>query len=534
VSAGFGDGWCIDKISTTAKRFVRAIPSSLTGRMLNSLHEQQRLIKGAHRGSMLRSVEASSPSALLDMLAPQSWDSFILAEESMNSTQVQGSATLANTLDLGPMQPASALQALIDQSPAILWRARPDGSIDFLNRRFYDYTGQSSKEADGWDWQVIIHPEDLAQARKLWREVLASGQPGEMEVRMRRFDGVYRWFLIRTVPTRDGKGSIIGWFGSNTDIEDRKQAEEKLRDDERELRGMVDAIPHVIHVFDADGSFLYANRPVLEYTGLSADDVRKPDFRARVFHPEDMDSTRDVREKALIRGAPFEFEMRARRSDGQYRWFLIRYNPLRDEQGRIIRWYATGMDVEDRKREEERTRNENFALREDIIRTSMCEEIIGSSVALRRTLAQVAKVAPSDSTVLILGETGTGKELIARAIHRLSNRSARAFIKVNCAAIPASLIASELFGYEKGAFTGAVQRRIGRFESADGGTIFLDEIGDLPAETLSKWNLNDYSCVHRLRMQATAMLYSLTLMRLNCQLSKSLKVECSFRNGRAR
>jgi formate hydrogenlyase transcriptional activator len=246
---------------------------------------------------------------------------------------------------------------------------------------------------------------------------------------------------------------------------------------------MVDTIPHVIHVFDADGSFLYANRPVLDYTGLSPDDVRKPDFRARIFHPDDLENTRVEREKALIRGTSFEFEMRARRRDGQYRWFLIRYNPLKDEQDRIIRWYATGMDIEDRKREEERTQNENFALREDIVRTSMCEEIIGSSVALRSTLTKVAKVAPSDSTVLILGETGTGKELIARAIHRLSNRSARAFIKVNCAAIPASLIASELFGHEKGAFTGAVQRRIGRFESADGGTIFLDEIGDLPAET---------------------------------------------------
>ena len=113
----------------------------------------------------------------------------------------------------------------------------------------------------------------------------------------------------------------------------------------------------------------------------------------------------------------------------------------------------------------------------------MFEEIIGSSAALRSVLSNVEKVAPSDSTVLICGETGTGKELVARAIHRLSHRSAKAFIRVNCPAIPPSLIASELFGHEKGAFTGAVQRRLGRFESADGGTIFLDEVGDLPAET---------------------------------------------------
>jgi formate hydrogenlyase transcriptional activator len=148
----------------------------------------------------------------------------------------------------------------------------------------------------------------------------------------------------------------------------------------------------------------------------------------------------------------------------------------------LIRWYATGTDIDDRVRAEERTRNENLALREQIDRDSMFEDIVGSSEALRKVLRQVAKVAPSDSTVLILGETGTGKELIARAIHKRSKRADRAFIGVNCAAIPPSLIASELFGYEKGAFTGATQRRLGRFESANGGTIFLDEIGDLPPE----------------------------------------------------
>ena len=172
-----------------------------------------------------------------------------------------------------------------------------------------------------------------------------------------------------------------------------------------------------------------------------------------------------------------------RRKDGEYRWFLISYNPLFDEHGAIVRWCAAGTDIEDRKRSEERLREENLVLREEIDRSSMFEEIVGSSAPLRSVLAQVAKVAPTDSTVLILGETGTGKELIARAIHKLSKRSRRAFIRVNCAAIPPSLIASELFGHEKGAFTGAFQRRLGHFEAAHGGTIFLDEIGELPAET---------------------------------------------------
>ena len=246
---------------------------------------------------------------------------------------------------------------------------------------------------------------------------------------------------------------------------------------------MTDAIPQTIIVLNPDGKAIYANRVSLEYSGLSLDDVQTDDFRARVFHPDDVfRRLREERYKALSDTAPFENEQRALGKDGKYRWFLIRYNPLVDESGKVIRWYATGTDIDDRKRAEDRLRNETVALREQIDRDSMFEDIVGSSEALRKVLRQVDKVAHSDSTVLILGETGTGKELIARAIHKRSNRGERAFIAVNCAAIPASLIASELFGHEKGAFTGATQRRLGRFESANGGTIFLDEVGDLPTE----------------------------------------------------
>jgi len=264
---------------------------------------------------------------------------------------------------------------------------------------------------------------------------------------------------------------------------ERTRAEENLRHDERELRWITDAIPEAIIVLAPDGSTLHANQFVLDYTGLSFEDFKTENYRARIFHPDDLGRLREERQNALARGEPFQAELRARRKDGQYHWFLIRYNPLRDEDGRIIRWYATGTDIEDRKQAEERVQKENLALREEIDHSSMFEEIVGWSEALRKILEQVAKVAPVDSTVLILGETGTGKELIARAIHKRSKRSSRAFIRVNCAAIPQSLIASELFGHEKGAFTGALQRRLGRFELADGGTIFLDEIGELPAET---------------------------------------------------
>lgn len=171
------------------------------------------------------------------------------------------------------------------------------------------------------------------------------------------------------------------------------------------------------------------------------------------------------------------------RHDGKYRWFLFRYKPLKDQLGRITRWVVPAIDIDDRKRLEERLQQENIALREEIDKASMFEEIVGASPALQTVLSLVSKVAATDSTVLITGETGTGKELVARAIHRRSQRSSWAFVSVNCAAIPRDLIASELFGHEKGSFTGATQRRLGRFELAERGTIFLDEVGELPAET---------------------------------------------------
>src|SRR2546426_3535685 len=546
---------------------------------------------------------------------------------------------------------------IIDAIPTLAWCARPGGSNEFLNRRWHDYTGLSVHEGLGWGWKAAIHPEDLARLMAKYETLLNSGEPGESEARLRRSDGIYRWFLFRVEPLRDEAREVVKWYGTAIDIEDRKQTEslraaekralemivdgaslkdvlnhlcscidvqvspsvttvllmdpdgkrlwqsagplvprewvsvispvpvaveaglcgtaaflkarvivtdvatdqnwpdeyrdlairngiraawsepiltkdnqvlgtfalycsesrvptdadlaliegaghialiaierqrsqealrkalDEIRESEAELRRITDAIPQAINVLGVDGRTLYANKVTLEYAGLGLEDVTSRDFRERLFHPEDVERVRNERQKGLAAGIPFELEQRVRRHDGQYRWFLIRYNPFRDELGRVIRWYATGTDIEDRKQAEERLQKENLALREDIDRSSRFEEIVGSSDALRRVLSQIAKVAPTDSTVLIFGETGTGKELVARAIHAKSKRATRAFIRVNCAAIPQGLIASELFGHEKGAFSGALQRRVGRFEAADGGTLFLDEVGDLPAET---------------------------------------------------
>jgi formate hydrogenlyase transcriptional activator len=282
------------------------------------------------------------------------------------------------------------------------------------------------------------------------------------------------------------------------------------------LRTMLDTIPTPAWSLRPDGGLDYLNQRWHEYSGLSPQEAYgsggdgEPRRLASgtdlaqlvIVHPDDAPSVEAKWREILPVAKPREFECRLRRYDGTYRWFSVRAEPVLDERGNVVRWCGTHTDIEELKRAEdwprqgqqeprhitdarteERVRNERLALREDIDRASMFEEIVGSSPALHRILEQVEKVAPSDSTVLILGETGTGKELVARAIHKRSRRSTRAFIRVNCAAIASSLIASELFGHEKGAFTGALQRRIGRFEAADGGTIFLDEVGELPAET---------------------------------------------------
>jgi formate hydrogenlyase transcriptional activator len=377
------------------------------------------------------------------------------------------------------------LRRTIDTIPALVSGFLPDGSNEFMNQRWHDYTGLSPEESQREGWQQAVHPDDLPPLLERFSQARATGEPDEIETRLRRHDGMFRWFFVRAVPLHDDTGNVVKWYATSTDIEDRKQAEEKLRQDERELRRITDMIAQMIVVHDPEGTPIYANQAVLDYTGLTIDDVTRPDYRSRIIHPDDFERHGDMTRDLLLRGLPFEIEARGRRKDGQYRWFLNRYNPFRDEQGRLTRWYATATDIEDRKRAEDRTKNENVALREEVDRNLMFEEIVGSSDAIRQVLEQVAKVAPTDSTVLISGETGTGKELLARAIHKRSKRASRAFIRVNCGAIPSSLIASELFGHEKGAFTGAFQRRIGHFEAADGGTILLDEIGDLPKEMQS-------------------------------------------------
>jgi len=331
------------------------------------------------------------------------------------------------------------------------------------------------------EYMTLVHPDDREFVTQEIQGMLADHRGFDFTKRIVRPDGAVRHVRCVGVPTTQG-GMVEGFVGTGIDVTDEEELTKALRKSEGELRQVLDLAPQIIGVLGPNRERLYANRVALTYYGVSLDEWRQRSYRPEV-HPDDVDRVTAEIDRSLRSGAAYELEMRLRGGDGTYRWFLVRYNPLRDDQGQIVRWYIAGTDIEDRKRDEDKLQQENIALREEIDKTSMFEEIVGGSPALTAVLSHVSKVAGSDSTVLISGETGTGKELVARAIHRRSRRASRGFVAVNCAAIPRDLIASELFGHEKGAFTGALQRRLGRFELADGGTIFLDEVGELAADT---------------------------------------------------
>lgn len=229
-----------------------------------------------------------------------------------------------------------------------------------------------------------VHPEDIALRQTVDR-ASRDGTDVDFEHRLLFPDGFVKHVHVMARGVRDESGTLE-FVGAVSDVTARKLAEDKIRQNEREFREIVEAIPELIVVLAPDGSPLYANERVLEYTGLTLEDVQAGDFRERVFHPSDVERLRKERQEALARGVPFQLEQRARAKDGRYRWFLVHYNPLRDEQGRTLRWYATGTDIDDRKRAEERVQGENLALREEIDKISMFEEIVGASPVLRAVL----------------------------------------------------------------------------------------------------------------------------------------------------
>jgi len=389
------------------------------------------------------------------------------------------------------------LDGLFELSPDAVIVTDEDFQVLRVNKEFTRMFGYTPQEAVGRWLAELIVPEEL-RADVLKNKVLvASGERVYLESVRQRKDGVR--LETSVVAARISLGADqVAIYLIYRDITEQKKADEKLRRSEASLleaqrlshtgswshdlsSGLVAISPEVNRIFDVKPD----------------EDPSTSEFHFNRIHPEDRPIVAQNYERARLEKADFEFDYRLVLPDGTIKHIHNTGHPILSESGDIVQFVGTAMDVteqrlaqaelekalEEIRRLKDQLHDENLALREQIDQAFMFEEIVGSSPALQSVLSSIVKVAPTDSTVLITGETGTGKELIARAVHKRSQRSGRAFISVNCASIPSSLIASELFGHEKGAFTGALQRRQGRFELAHSGTIFLDEVGELPAET---------------------------------------------------
>jgi PAS domain S-box-containing protein len=246
------------------------------------------------------------------------------------------------------------LRLVIDTVPILLASTRPDGAVEFVNRQWLDFLGLSLEEFQQ-GWSEALHPDDQTRFVGEWRAALASGAALETEARMRRADGDYRWLLIRVVPSRDRQGHIVRWYGTSTDVEDRKRADEKVRQADSERRAAIDRIPALVWGSLPDGSSDFNNERWLEYTGLSEEEARDWGYKA-VIHPEDYQRLVDQWAAHFATGEPIETEARLRRADGEYRWFLHRAVPLRNAAGNILRWYGTSTDIEDLKQAENELR----------------------------------------------------------------------------------------------------------------------------------------------------------------------------------
>ena len=397
-----------------------------------------------------------------------------------------------------------SFRQIVDTIPGFVAVMTAEGGVEYVNRQVLDYFGRTLEELKKWGTTDAVHPDDLPRVSDTWRSSLEAGIPYNFENRLRRADGVYRWFQSRGFPLRDAEGRIVRWYNLLTDIDERKCAEDALHKSEERWRAVFENSAIGVALTDMSGRFLATNSAYQKMLGYTDEEIGKVTFLELTHEDYREANWKLVTELLEGKRRQFQIEKQYRRKDGSLIW--VSNNVSLVPGTNSMPWFimALAEDITERKQAEEmlrrsqaklekafeeikrlkdRLQDENLILREKIDDAFMFDDIVGSSPVLQSVLSSIVRVAPTDTTILISGETGSGKELISRAIHKRSRRSNQAFVSINCAAIPPSLIASELFGHEKGAFTGAVQQRRGRFELAHSGTIFLDEIGEVPVET---------------------------------------------------
>jgi DNA-binding NtrC family response regulator/PAS domain-containing protein len=366
---------------------------------------------------------------------------------------------------------------------------------------------------------AMIHPDDRQAYQQAVERSQATGEPFDTNYRLADGHGGWRWIEGRAVSVEIRDGKHVGWIFTNRDFTAQREAEAALRQSLRDLEtsrfelkseqdrlwklaaNAFSVLGEVRVTPDGMEQHLFGDSPELKVGLAPGTTVPKEMGKfLEMIHPDDVRSYQQKVERSLATGQPFRTIYRLSDGRGGWRWLQANAISIEECNGKHIHWLCDTRDITEQKETEEalrqsleelrqlkaRLQNENRFLREEMNRGVEHGDIIGGSAPLARVLDQVELVSATSSTVLISGETGTGKELIARAIHKCSDRRKQLFVAVNCAALPATLVESELFGHEKGAFTGAIARRVGRFEQADGGTLFLDEVGELPLETQAK------------------------------------------------
>ncbi len=381
-----------------------------------------------------------------------------------------------------------------------LWSRSLEGDEMWANARLRSLFGFGERGIFRLEDMISrIHPDDRARVVVEVDRAHRTGKPFEDEFRIVIPDGGERWIATKGRTVAESKGKGPRRMGVMFDVTQRKRAEEAFRESEARFRTMANTAPVMIWMSGPDKLCTFFNNGWLDFTGRTLEKELGNGWSAGV-HREDLVRCLDIYASSFDARQEFTIEYRLRRHDGEYRWVLDKGVPRFEPDGTFLGYIGSCLDITDRRRAEqdlgaalaeirslkERLEEENIYLKEEISEVKGFDEIIGKSDALRYVLNRVEQVAKTDVSVLLQGETGVGKELIAQAIHEKSSRSNRPLVKVNCATLPETLVESELFGHEKGAFTGADHQRKGRFELADGGTILLDEVGELPAGTQAK------------------------------------------------